>query len=308
MADARERGLGYMLGACSSETWSGRRLLPWPVGVGPQPLALVPAGSDREPCHVTVPPDRSHRSTNAGLTVSPDIARLRALWTRLSRAICASLRRVRHAWRQLGGASDASRADAAHQLKTPLSVLRARLALMGPFPGREDLVNDLIDMETVVKNMLVEAALSETDRDRLRVERFDLVSVAQETVTYLAPLARLRGVVLTLTAERRAVAIAGSAYLMREAMRNIVVNAIRFSPDGGEIRVRVHGTAGFSVYDQGPGLNRDARPDHCDGVGGCGDLRGLDIVSRVVALHGGHFCIGNAPHAGAQVDVILTST
>ncbi|MGO4304691.1 sensor histidine kinase [Cupriavidus sp. RAF12] len=237
---------------------------------------------------------------------------------------------------RLRDALDAQRkfiADAAHQLRTPLTAVKlhadrameadtldvARHAL------RE--VQTAADRAVRLSNQLLSLARAEPGLSLERlgpVEHFDLAGLAFEIGAEWVPQALARRVDLgfeilpgpTFTGSAPAV-VRGNRLLMREALSNLIDNAVKYVPAGGRITVRAggetmghRGMAVVMVEDNGPGIpparrgevfKRFFRGDHTPGAqavqqaapGGAG--LGLAIVHEIVTLHQGTICIEDVP-------------
>jgi len=162
-------------------------------------------------------------------------------------------------------------ADASHELRTPLTALRS----VGEV-GLQERPDDRLFAD-VVGSMLEEAdrltrlvdtllTLSRADAGQLRLaqEPVDLVALARDVAGYLEDLAQEKGQRLEVEAAER-VGVRGDWLVLRQAVVNVVDNAIKYSPDGASIRIRV-GRDGerswIAVVDQGPGIG----PEHRDRV------------------------------------------
>lgn len=212
-------------------------------------------------------------------------------------------------------------ADAAHELRTPLAVLRlqAQGALGAGNDGErrehlERLISGVDRSTRVVEQLLLLARL---DADAIPFERelLALDAIARETLAGLAPLAHARRQELSLECAHGAdFQMQGQPALLGALLRNLVDNAMRHSPQGGEILVRLEADAAslrLCVRDDGPGvdpallgeLTRRFVRAHASDTQGSG--LGLAIVAHIVALHGGHLHLANREPGGLEVCVEL---
>lgn len=186
-------------------------------------------------------------------------------------------------------AQEAFAADVAHELKTPLAVLALELEAV---PGAHRLGEDVAALSRLVDQLLALARLHVHDTVEAPRSCFDLAALAHQTVMLLAPTAVRAGRELAFE-DAGAPAIQGRAEAVAAALRNLVENALRVTPDGGVVRVRAGPGPVLAVADGGPGLSperlealsrRTARAEHAstDGAG-----LGLAIVARIMAAHGG---------------------
>jgi len=158
--------------------------------------------------------------------------------------------------------------DASHQLRTPLSILRTqvgyalresdpeelRAALSAMHEGLERAIRMTNQMLALARAR--DMALTQAN---LVSERVDLAETAEGVLRTLLPAARVRRLDLGLDREPRPVWVWGSEWLLREALFNLLDNAIRYSPIGGAVTVSVkegnnHQTW-LSVQDEGPGMS-----------------------------------------------------
>lgn len=218
-------------------------------------------------------------------------------------------------------------ADAGHELRTPLSVLRVELELADR-PQRSP-----AELRDAVRHARVEAdRLSRLADDLLFLARLDgaapLVTpvdqavgpVLAETVRAVRTAAAQRGVAVRLAVDEGVAApVDGSA--LRRVLDNLLANALRHTPAGGTVTVSaaaVSGRTRISVQDTGPGFppgflphafERFSRgdPSRTRRADEAGSGLGLSIVSEIVAAHGGTVSARNLPDGGAEVVVDLPS-
>jgi len=171
------------------------------------------------------------------------------------------------------------------------------------------------EIDTVLTRFRALLRVSELE-DRQRSACFaalDLGALLNDVHGFYAPLAEDRGQVFELALERLP-SVRGDPHLLFEALANLVGNAIKFTPDGGTIRLAAHtdaaGNARIDVADSGPGIppgEREAifrrfyRGDQTRAKPGCG--LGLAIVSAIVRLHGYALRVGGDAR-GAVFSVI----
>jgi signal transduction histidine kinase len=194
-------------------------------------------------------------------------------------------------------------ADMAHELRTPLAIVRARVDSLEPGPLREQLRADLVNMTRTVNQVLdiaeLESFLVATDA------RADLHAVCADAVAFMAPLAVERGQTIALTGAQGPVWVHGHTEALFRAVRNLIENAIRHTPAGVSIEVEVTEGGIVRVLDDGPGVpaadresifRRFWRRDR-----GKADSRGLGlaIVARVAEAHEGSISVDERPGGGS---------
>jgi signal transduction histidine kinase len=192
----------------------------------------------------------------------------------------------------------------AHDLRTPLAELRARLEdILRSKPDRELTLDSLgeavsdIDRLIGVFNALLRLSEIDSGLRRAGFAGVDLAEIADELAELYAPTAEQRG--LTLEAEAAPdLLVRGDPFLLAQAVGNLLDNAVKYTPAGGTIRLTVtpEGDDGVEicVADNGPGIPADElgrvterfyRGDSARGKGGVG--LGLSLVEAVARLHGG---------------------
>lgn len=199
-------------------------------------------------------------------------------------------------------------ADVAHELRTPLSVMRANLDNMNDRGEVRALRGDVDAMTRLVEQLL---AASRAEMLTIGPEDLaDLHQVAVSVATHMAPLAIQRGRTIEVVGENRAVSVRGDSDALEQAVRNLVDNAIKYSDPRTVITIRVSAEPLFlSVTDRGqpvpPELRetiftRFIRADRRAGGAGLG----LSIVRRIVHAHDGRVDVGVPKNADGTVFTI----
>ena len=208
---------------------------------------------------------------------------------------------------RLETAFDAQRrfiADATHELRTPVAVLKAHVGILAKFDGHAELVEEISSLERLVNQLLDIARL-----DVLQLEAgdvADLNQVATDVASHLGPAAINTHRSMEVLAPDEPVRIRGARDYLFRALRNIVENALRHTPEGTTVSIVVEADPpSLKVIDHGPGVRPDERNEIFrrfwqggrDQAGGAG--LGLDIAARTVVAHGGAISVGEAPEGGA---------
>jgi signal transduction histidine kinase len=148
-------------------------------------------------------------------------------------------------------------ATAAHELKTPLALIRAQIELTVNGHDRESLLSDVEHMTRQVQQLLLLAEASE--RQNYTFAAVDVQDVAKEAASYLQRMAGAMGVRLLTpghAAEVRWLADRGALFTL---LKNMLENAIQHAPRGTDVQVDV-GAAALSVRDWGPGVSEEQLP------------------------------------------------
>ncbi len=208
-------------------------------------------------------------------------------------------------------------ADAAHELRSPLTAVRLDLQLLDRAPDAAARLEARANLGAAVDRAihLVEQLLT-LARNEPRDEKGDLSPVLLETaasegIADTHALALARGIDLGLDAEPD-VRVMGDRDALRTLVRNLVDNAVRYTPAGGRVQVRAAKTpqgAMLEVCDSGPGIAAADRERVFDRFyrrasapqGGSG--LGLAIVKAIADRHGARVTLADAPGGGLQVSV-----
>lgn len=211
-------------------------------------------------------------------------------------------------------------ADAAHELRTPLAALRvqAQVALRSQEDAeRRHAIEQVVegtDRATHLVEQLLTLARLDPEAARATHQPLDLRAVASEILSALAPAAVAKRIELSLT-EGSPVMVQGDAAMLRVLLRNLVDNAVRYTPEGGAVTVAVnseHGRAVLEVCDSGPGILPEEQGRVLErfyrglGTGQSGSGLGLSIVKRIAQLHDAELYLGEgAGGKGLRVRVLL---
>ncbi len=209
----------------------------------------------------------------------------------------------------------------AHDLRTPLSELRARLeelAITRPdteetFAEIDAAINDIDRVMRIFQALLRLAEIDSGSR-RNGFVAVDLARLGAEVAEFYLPVAELKEIALTFTSGG-VLTVVGDPLLIAQALSNLVENALKYAPEHGAIAVSAQpesgGALALSVADNGPGIAEDERPkvverfyrvDGSRGTPGVG--LGLSVVSAVARLHGGSLRLeDNAP--GLRATLVL---
>lgn len=198
-------------------------------------------------------------------------------------------------------------ANAAHELKTPLALARARVeAGLDDESDRARVLQDLDTMGRQVQQLLQLAQVA--DRQALRLGFLQPLMVIREVLHQLAFKAHRRDVTLHLQEPEGAVEIEADAGALFILVKNLVENALDFSPPGSEVRVALDST-GLRVDDHGPGVPAEHRVRvferfwRVPGQTRPGSGLGLTLVADIAAAHGWAVACDEAPGGGASFAV-----
>jgi two-component system OmpR family sensor kinase len=210
--------------------------------------------------------------------------------------------------------------DAAHELRTPLAVLRSGLdvALARPRDGDqaraalESAHRDVVALCKIAEELLMLARLN----GEVHIERhpLDFAALAAEVAATVEPLAASRDVTLHAHTPASAAIVDGSATHLRRLVINLLDNALKYTPDGGAIELGVaceRGRAILRVADSGPGIEPAELPHIFDRffrgsrAAGDGSGLGLSLCREIARIHGGEITAANRPGGGCEFTVSI---
>jgi two-component system sensor histidine kinase TctE len=210
-------------------------------------------------------------------------------------------------------------ADAAHQLRTPFAGLAAQAELArredSPVPVKEALERICAGTQRcsrLVSQLLTLARNEPEARLQSPLALLDLGRIAQEAASHWAPEAIRHDIDLGYEADAKQMPVRGDEGGLRDLIDNLIDNAIRYTPVGGHVTVRVgyDMVAWLRVEDDGPGIPPEQRDKvfqrfhRIPGSGQPGSGLGLAIVQEVVVRHGAELVLDETPGSqGARFTV-----
>lgn len=199
-------------------------------------------------------------------------------------------------------------AKAAHELRTPLAIMTLELAKIAD-PRARRLEADVAAMSEMVDRLLLLGRLGTLKaRD---FSQFDLRDLLDEVAEHIRPWVQERGHGLLCERGPQQM-MTGDITAVREAVRNLIENAVKHTPRGCNVVVRIDGEAAVTVEDNGNGfreLDSSAltEPFAKGSASSDGTGLGLAIVRQAVDLHGGRLEIGRSALGGAYVRLDFVS-
>jgi signal transduction histidine kinase len=217
--------------------------------------------------------------------------------------------------------------DASHELRTPLTLIRAQAELIarsagerGDLAGEANVVRDEVDrMSRLVDDLVLLARMDERPAPPDEMDPIELAALVEQTVAAFEPAAASAGITLAVELGRPLV-VRGDPDALRRAIRNLIDNAVRYTPRGGEVRVsgdREGDEVVVRVADTGIGLtaaerdrvfDRFYRTDRARDRASGGTGLGLAIVRALVEGAGGRVGVESRTGAGSVFWFALPAT
>jgi two-component system sensor histidine kinase TctE len=203
---------------------------------------------------------------------------------------------------------------AAHQLRTPLAGLQLGIARAAQCPDLASTRKALAELQDttqhtarLLQQLLSLARVDPEGRGAVELLPVDLVAIAREVGEAYVDAAMEHRVALELAPARAEVLVPGQADLLREALGNLIDNAIRYTPPGGRVELAIaDDPPSISVHDSGPGIPAEERGKvferfvRGEGTVGEGSGLGLAIVREIAALHGAEVQLDPVVARGAR--------
>ena len=209
--------------------------------------------------------------------------------------------------------------DASHQLRTPLATLTTQVGFAlreaNPAHQHEALIAIKTQLEETVRQTNQMLALARFDSAGLRPEILDASELVEKTTREWWMEAREHGIDLGFEPDSEPLRVLGEAALLKEAMSNLLHNAIRYTPRGGQVTVQLthSGCEGvITVVDNGPGMLLEERARAGDrffrgsNASQPGTGLGLAIVRSIAERHGGELRLGSGANGqGFAVSIVV---
>lgn len=214
-------------------------------------------------------------------------------------------------------------ADIAHELRTPIAIQRAHLEALqdGVYPLTAENLQPVLDQTELLARLVDDLrtlALADSGELKLEMAPLNLSQLAQRVIERFRPEAEMRGVNLVLAgAPSGPVTIRGDANRIEQVLNNLLSNALRHTPSGGQVSLRIDLKDSWvetHLADTGPGIPPESLPrvferfyradkSRSREEGGTG--LGLAIARQLAVAHGGDIRAANRPGGGAEFTVRL---
>ncbi len=212
-------------------------------------------------------------------------------------------------------------ADVSHELRTPLTAIRSvgEVGLRGhkdevAYRGIIGSMLEEVDRLASLVDRLLTLSRAETGQAAPSKEIVDLLELADNVAAHLGVLAEEKR--QSIIVERQAAPSAmADRLVLRQALINLVDNAIKFSPVGGAVRIRIGESAPYAIFDvidSGPGIPEESRKQIFErffrisassGDGGAG--LGLSIAKGAVEANGGHLTLEQSGSTGSTFRITM---
>ncbi len=216
-------------------------------------------------------------------------------------------------------------ADIAHELRTPLSVQRAHLEALldGIYPLTPQNLRPLVESNALLTRLVEDLrtlALADAGQLQLEYSPTDIAALLERLVERFTPAAGARSIQITLSSEGTCPPIPADPARLEQILGNLLSNALRHTPSGGQIRISLKPTPAnllIRIHDSGPGIppedlpyifERFYRADKSRSRAEGGTGLGLTIARQLARAHGGDLRAENHPQGGALFTLTLPRT
>lgn len=213
-------------------------------------------------------------------------------------------------------------ADVAHELRTPLAVLRGQLESLqtGSLEPKPEVIMSLHDeilRLTRLVHDLQELTLAEAKKLPLNIQSFNLIQIVNRVINFFQGEAEEKNISLTLETKVSEIQVKGDKDRLSQVLINLAGNALRYTPQGGKVKVEINKKEKeviVSVTDSGPGIDekdlehifdRFYRTDKSRNRAYGGVGLGLAIAKGIVEAHGGKIWAESKPNEGSRFTFTL---
>lgn len=244
------------------------------------------------------------RVARAADSIDPDDSNIRLPESGVPVEVVPFVRAINRLLQNLASARESQEfflASAAHEIRTPLAIMRVRVEDIPDETTRETLRNDVRKLSGIVEDLLRLLSLRNRGHPDGNV---DLIELVRDVVADRAPIAIEKEIDVGLNTAIPSLVIQADDRLLRYAFTNLIDNAVSVSQPGDSIDVVVAEDGEVSIQDHGPGVPADSRvlifepfskhPPNRKGHG-----LGLAISKAIVDIHGGELRVEDTPGGGA---------
>jgi signal transduction histidine kinase len=202
-------------------------------------------------------------------------------------------------------------ANSAHELRTPIAILRSHIERMEPGELKREIKRDTKRIQTILDQLLVLAQI-EARGNNLTLQTINLSELAKNTAADYSPIALDLGKSLEFIGPDEPVFAEGVRWAMESVITNLIENGVRAEPPGGTVIVRLSKDAAIEVVDHGEGVSiadreRIFEPFWRKSESTPGTGLGLAISRELTAKLGGSIALLDTPGGGATFRIKFTA-
>ncbi|ARN82079.1 sensor histidine kinase [Methylocystis bryophila] len=200
-------------------------------------------------------------------------------------------------------------ANSAHELRTPIAILRGRIETLGESPLKRDIERDVKRIQTILEQLLVLAQIEQRD-GCLSPPEINLQEVLLDTTADYLPLALAADRHVALEAPEEPVMIPAYRWAVESVAMNLIENAVRAEPKGGTVLIKLTDGAVIEVVDHGEGVAKEHRemifePFWRKSEISPGTGLGLAIAKELITKLNGRIWVEDTPGGGATFKIAL---
>lgn len=205
-----------------------------------------------------------------------------------------------------------------HEVRTPLTLILGPLDRLiqllhdSPYISDLELIRKNADRLLRVVNQILDFRKVENKQEKLKIREVEIVSFAGEVKSYFNSMAKVRAIDYTFFSDFKSCTVWIDSDLIEKVLVNLLSNAFKFTPDGGQIRVSLSDQTEWvdiSVEDSGRGIKKENIPYLFNRFysenGRVGTGIGLHLVNEYVRMHNGQISVNSTPGKGSVFTVRL---